>query len=67
MIALTRLPARSFSILMSMEPAVAALIGLLVLSERLSGNQWLAIGAIILASVGAAATSRGKPVPPLEH
>ncbi len=67
MIALTRMPARTFSILMSMEPAIAALIGLLVLSERLSSNQWLAIGAIIIASVGAAATSRGKPVPPVEH
>ncbi|MGE8499622.1 MAG: threonine/homoserine exporter RhtA [Pseudomonas sp.] len=58
MIALTRLPARTFSILMSMEPAIAALSGLLFLSERLSGHQWLAIAAIILASAGAAATIR---------
>jgi inner membrane transporter RhtA len=64
MIALTRLPARTFSILMSMEPAIAALSGLLFLSERLSLSQWLAIGAIILASAGAAATIRpqGKPL-----
>lgn len=58
MIALTRLSARIFSILMSMEPAIAALSGLLFLGERLSWNQWLAIGAIILASAGAAATIR---------
>lgn len=58
MIALTRLPARTFSVLMSMEPAIAALSGLLFLSERLSGHQWLAIAAIILASTGAAATIR---------
>lgn len=58
MIALTRLPARIFSILMSMEPAIAALSGLLFLGERLAWNQWLAIGAIILASAGAAATIR---------
>ncbi|MDM8349852.1 threonine/homoserine exporter RhtA [Pseudomonas sp. sp1636] len=64
MVALTRLPARTFSILMSMEPAIAALSGLLFLSERLSLSQWLAIGAIILASAGAAATIRpqGKPL-----
>jgi inner membrane transporter RhtA len=60
MVALTRLPARTFSILMSLEPAIAALSGLLFLSEKLSWNQWLAIGAIILASAGAAATIRAK-------
>ena len=60
MVALTRLPARTFSILMSLEPAIAALSGLLFLSEQLSWNQWLAIGAIILASAGAAATIRPK-------
>jgi inner membrane transporter RhtA len=63
MIALTRLPARTFSVLMSMEPAIAALSGLLFLSERLSFNQWLAIAAIIAASSGAAATLRGKAQP----
>ncbi|MCU1716897.1 threonine/homoserine exporter RhtA [Pseudomonas sp. 5P_3.1_Bac2] len=56
MVALTRLPARTFSILMSMEPAIGALCGLLFLSEQLSLTQWLAISAIIIASAGAAAT-----------
>ncbi|VXC34087.1 threonine and homoserine efflux system [Pseudomonas sp. 8AS] len=60
MIALTRLPARTFSTLMSMEPAIAALSGLLFLGERLAAQQWLAIGAIILASAGAAATIKPK-------
>ena len=60
MIALTRLPGRTFSILMSMEPAIAALSGLLFLSERLALNQWLAISAIIAASAGAAATIRPR-------
>lgn len=63
MVALTRLPARTFSILMSMEPAIAALSGLLFLNERLSLSQWLAISAIILASAGAAATIRPKAKP----
>ncbi|MCY1296412.1 Threonine/homoserine exporter RhtA [compost metagenome] len=60
MVALTRLPARTFSTLMSIEPAIAALSGLLFLGERLELTQWLAIGAIILASTGAAATVKGK-------
>jgi len=63
MVALTRLPARTFSILMSMEPAIAALSGLLFLSERLTLSQWLAISAIILASAGAAATIKPKAKP----
>lgn len=68
MIALTRLPARTFSVLMSMEPAIAALSGLLFLSERLSTGQWLAIGAIIVASAGAALTIKTKVDPHcIEH
>lgn len=58
--ALTRLPARTFSVLMSLEPAIAALSGLIFLSEQLAPLQWLAIGAIILASTGAAATIRPR-------
>ncbi len=53
MVALTRLPARTFGTLASLEPAVAALSGLLFLGERLATGQWLAIVAIIGASVGA--------------
>ncbi|MGL4318010.1 MAG: threonine/homoserine exporter RhtA [Pseudomonas sp.] len=68
MIALTRLPARTFSVLMSMEPAIAALSGLLFLGERLGFEQWLAIGAIILASAGAALTIKPKVDPHcIEH
>ncbi|WPC06988.1 threonine/homoserine exporter RhtA [Pseudomonas benzenivorans] len=63
MIALTRLPTRTFSVLMSMEPAIAALSGLLLLGERLGWSQWLAIAAIVLASAGAAATIRPKGTP----
>jgi inner membrane transporter RhtA len=52
--ALRRLPARVFGVLMSTEPAVAALAGLVVLGERLSGRDWIAIGLVVAASVGAA-------------
>ena len=58
MIALRALPARTFSILMSLEPAVAALAGLAFLGERLLGTQWLAIVFVIIASIGATVTAR---------
>ncbi len=58
MVALTRLPVRTFGMLMSLEPAFGALCGLLFLHEQLSALQWLAIGAIIIASAGAALTAR---------
>ncbi len=56
MIALTRMPARTFSVLMSLEPAIAALCGLIFLGEKLLWGQWLAVAAIIIASTGTAAT-----------
>jgi inner membrane transporter RhtA len=61
MFALTRMPVRTFGTLMSMEPAVGALTGLLFLHESLSLTQWLAIGAIIVASAGATVTTRDEP------
>ena len=64
MIALTRLPARTYGILMSVDPALAALFGLVVLHERLSGVQWVAILFIIGASIGTTVSTQYKdPVP----
>ncbi|GAA3152100.1 DMT family transporter [Planomonospora alba] len=51
--ALRRMPKRVFGILMSLEPAAAALIGLLVLGEVLHAREWAAIGCVVVASVGA--------------
>jgi inner membrane transporter RhtA len=53
--ALRRLPARVFGILMSLEPAVAALAGLVVLGQALAVREWLAIGLVVVASAGATA------------
>ena len=63
MVALTRMPARTFGTLMSIEPAFGALSGLLFLQEYLTLSQWMAIMCIILASVGATMTmgSAAKP------
>lgn len=58
MYALTRLPARTFGILMSIEPAFGALIGYFYLHERLTAVQWTAIGLVIAASIGATASTR---------
>ncbi|KDO01284.1 MULTISPECIES: threonine/homoserine exporter RhtA [Pseudomonas] len=58
MVALTRMPARTFGTLMSIEPAFGALSGLLFLGEVLTVAQWLAIAAIITASVGATLSLR---------
>jgi inner membrane transporter RhtA len=60
MYALTRLPARTFGILMSIEPAFGALIGFVYLHEWLTAIQWTAIALVILASIGATASARQK-------
>jgi inner membrane transporter RhtA len=57
MAAFKRLPRRVFGILVSASPALSALAGWLVLGEQLSSLQWLAIGLVIAASAGAAATA----------
>jgi inner membrane transporter RhtA len=51
---LRRVPARVFGIWMSLEPAVAALVGVVMLSQALSVPQWIAIGCVVVASAGAA-------------
>lgn len=58
--ALRRVPARVFGILMSLEPAVAALVGLVILGEILSAREWAAIGCVIVACVG---STRGQKDP----
>lgn len=65
MVALPHIPARLFGILMSAQPAFAALSGLAILGERLSVWQLAGIVAIVLASVGATATIAGKDAPPV--
>jgi inner membrane transporter RhtA len=52
--ALRRMPMRLFGVWMSLEPAVAALIGLALLGQHLSAVEWLAIGCVMIACAGAA-------------
>jgi inner membrane transporter RhtA len=67
--ALRRVPAGIFGIWMSLEPAVAALVGLVLLGEALLARQWLAIAAVIVACAGASRSGRDRsagqlPPPP---
>jgi inner membrane transporter RhtA len=59
--ALRRIPPRVFGVLMSLEPAVAALCGLVVLGQGLRPAQWIAICLVVGASVGATRTSAAPP------
>lgn len=64
MFALARLPRRTFSVLLSMEPAIAAIAGWVMLGEQLSSLQMLAIACVVTASIGTAANAHRDPPPP---
>jgi inner membrane transporter RhtA len=57
MFAMPRVPARTFGVLMSLDPAFGALSGLIFLGESLTLIQWAAIASIMAASAGSAAMS----------
>jgi inner membrane transporter RhtA len=59
--ALRRMPKGVFGVLMSLEPAVAALAGFIVLGEGLAGRELIAILLVVAASAGAARNARVPP------
>jgi inner membrane transporter RhtA len=61
MFAMPRLPTRTFGVLMSLDPALGALAGLIFLGESLTLIQWAAIASIMMASAGSAATQDLPP------
>ena len=61
--ALRRLPARIFGVLMSMEPAVAALAGLAILGETLTARQWGGVASVIAACVAVTLGQRQPGTP----
>ena len=65
LVALRRLAPAVFSILMSLEPAVAALVAIVVLGEFLTPAQWVALACVVVASVGATRSGRAfsEPAP----
>ncbi|MCO4753388.1 MAG: DMT family transporter [Bacteriovoracaceae bacterium] len=58
MSALKKMPSQTFSVLMSMEPAMAAIMGLIFLGEVLTTTQWFAVVCVIVSSQGSALSSR---------
>ncbi|MFJ4977676.1 EamA family transporter [Streptomyces coeruleorubidus] len=60
LLALRRLPASAFAILMSLEPAIAATAGFLLLDQALTALQAAAIALVIAASMGAVRTQVGR-------
>jgi inner membrane transporter RhtA len=64
--ALRRLPTHVFGVVLSLEPAVAALAGFVFLHEHLRVRAWIAIGLVILASAGAAGRVRRQVEQPPE-
>lgn len=64
LLALRRLPSATFAILMALAPAIATLAGLVILDQRFTVVGAVAIGLVIVASIGAVRSAR--PVPPTE-
>jgi inner membrane transporter RhtA len=58
--ALRRLPPRVFGVLMSLEPAAAAIAGLIVLGQVLKANEWAGMALVIVASAGATRFSESR-------
>lgn len=66
MYALPRVPARSFAVFTSLEPAFGVLSGLVLLHERLSLAQTAGITLVVAAAAGAAWSGAARPAPPLD-
>jgi len=56
--ALKRLPPRVFGVLLSLEPGIASITGIVLLGEHLTATGWLALALVSLASVGVTLTGR---------
>jgi inner membrane transporter RhtA len=61
--ALRRISAQLFGVWMSLQPAVAALIGLTLLSQRLSPAEWVGICCVVTASAAASRQPAAPPTP----
>ncbi|MFN8112183.1 MAG: EamA family transporter [Solirubrobacterales bacterium] len=61
--ALRRLPERVFGVLLSVEPAVAAIVGLIVLNQHLVGREIIAIALVVAASAGALSSAEALEAP----
>jgi inner membrane transporter RhtA len=60
MVAMPRIPTRALGVLLSLDPVLAALAGVVLLNEHLGWLQWTAIACIMVASAGSASSSRAE-------
>ncbi|SUA58960.1 Inner membrane transporter rhtA [Oligella ureolytica] len=51
------LPLKTFSIMVSLEPAIGALTGIIILNEMLEAREWIAVLLIVFAAIGTTATT----------
>ncbi|OIK24258.1 EamA family transporter [Streptomyces malaysiense] len=65
LLALRNLPAATFAVLMSLDPALAATAGFLILGQALSASQIAAIALVVAASIGAVRTQVGRSRTPV--
>jgi len=63
LVALRTMPPKVFGILMSLEPAAAALVGLVLLGELLGLVDWLAVGCVVAASIGVTRSAPREALP----
>ncbi|MGN6169980.1 MAG: EamA family transporter [Solirubrobacteraceae bacterium] len=60
--ALRRIATNVFGVLMSLEPAMAALAGFIIIGQNLSVRELIGIALVVVASVGASTTARRAPI-----
>lgn len=65
LVALRRLPVQAFGVLLSLNPAVGAVLAFLILDERLNTQQLIALSLIVIASTSALLTANAPPAPML--
>ena len=61
--ALERMAKRTFSILVALEPAIGALVGVILLDQRLGAVSFLGVAMVVAAGVGATATAPADQPP----
>jgi inner membrane transporter RhtA len=62
LLALRRINSRAFGVMMSLDPALATAAGFLVLSQRLSLREWIALALVVGANLGNSLTGRAQTV-----
>jgi len=55
------MPKQTFSIMMSVEPAVAAIAAFIIIDETLTLSQWFAVALVVIATAGSSATQKQLP------